>query len=141
MKPSLNLTDPLAEQAVTIVVHITPGQNQAERSLLLSLGVPDQLPVQAQGTFADLNQLIRTAWTTFGVQMQTNAAANATSIPHPETDDAFAGGEETEACDAAAETDDITVATAPLAPPASSSPAPTQSTKRPVLEQPTLSLF
>ena len=143
MKPNLNLTlnDPLAEHAITIVLHLSPGENQAERPLLLSLGVPDQLPVQAQGVFADLERLIRTTWTSFGMQMKANAAATATPTVHPETDDALEDGEGDEAFVAAAETDDITVATAPLTPPTSTPPAPAKPTKRPVLEQPTLSLF
>jgi len=139
MKPNLNLTlnDPLAEQAVTIVLHLAPGENQAERPLLLSLGVPNKLPVQVQGVFTDLERLIRTAWTSFGMQMKANAAATATPTSHPETDDE--GGDE--AFDAAVETDDITVATAPLTPPASTPPASAKPTNRPVLEQPTLSFF
>ncbi|MBK9052976.1 MAG: hypothetical protein IPL78_19300 [Chloroflexi bacterium] len=143
MKPNLNLTlnDPLAEHAITIVLHLSPGENQAERPLLLSLGVPDQLPVQTQGTFTDLERLIRTTWTSFGMQMKANAAATATPTSHPETDDALEDEEGDEAFVAAAETDDITVATAPLTPPTSTPPASAKPTKRPVLEQPTLSLF
>lgn len=144
MKPNLNLTltDPLAEQAVTIVLHLAPGENQAERPLLLSLGVPNKLPVQAQGVFTDLERLIRTAWTSFGMQMKANAAATATSTAHPETDDALEDGEGDEEFDAAAATDDITVvATAPLTLPTSTPPASAKPTKRPVLEQPTLSFF
>ena len=138
MKPNLNLTlnDPLAEQAVTIVLYLAPGENQAERPLLLSLGVPNKLPVQAQGVFTDLERLIRTAWTSFGVQMKANATATATPTSHPETDDALEDEEGDEEFVAAAETDTLTVATAPLTP-----PPPTKPAKRPVLEQPTLSLF
>ena len=140
MKPNLNLTltDPLAEQSVTIVLQLAPGESLNQRPLLVSLGVPDQIPVQAQGTFTDLEQIIRTTWSSFGIRMKTNAAAAATPALHPETDDALEDGEEDEAFDAAAETDDITVATAPLA---SMPPAPAKPTKRPVLEQPTLSIF
>ncbi len=138
MKPNLNLalTDPLAEQSVTIVLQLAPGESLNQRPVLLSLGLPNQIPVQAQGTFPDLEQLIRTTWTSFGMQMKANAAA--TPALHPATDDALEDGEEDEPFDAAAETDDITVATAPLA---SMPPAPAKPTKRPVLEQPTLSIF
>ncbi len=141
MKPNLNLTltDPLAEHAITVVLHLAPGESLNQRPLLVSLGVPDQIPVQAQGTFPDLEQLIRTTWSSFGIRMKTSAAA--TPALHPETDDAFEDGEEDETCDAAAETDDTTIATAPLTPSASKPVTPTQPTKRPVLEQPTLSLF
>ena len=143
MKPNLNLTlnDPLAEHAITIVLHLSPGENQAERPLLLSLGVPHQLPVQTQGTFTDLERLIRTTWTSFGMQMKANAAATATPTSHPETDDALEDQEGDEEFVAAAATDTITVATAPLTPPASMPSAPAKPVKRPVLEQPTLSLF
>jgi hypothetical protein len=140
MKPNLNLTltDPLAEQSVTIVLQLAPGESLNQRPVLMSLGIPNELPVQAQGVFADLERLIRTTWTSFGLQMKANAAATATPVLHSETDDALEDGEEDEAFDAAAETDDITVATAPLA---SMPPAPAKPTKRPVLEQPTLSIF
>lgn len=143
MKPNLNLTlnDPLAEQAVTIVLHLAQGENLTQRPVLVSLGVPDQLPVQTQGIFTDLERLIRTAWTSFGMQMKVNAAATAIPTAHPETDDALEDEEEDEEFDAAAVTDDITVATAPLTPPTSTPPAATKPTKRPALEQPTLSLF
>ncbi len=143
MKPNLNLTltDPLAEHAITVVLHLAPGESLNQRPLLVSLGIPNELPVQAQGTFPDLEQLIRTTWTSFGMRMKANAAATATPTSHSETDDALEDGEEDEAFDAAAETDDITVATAPLTPPAPMPPAPAKPTKRPVLEQPTLSLF
>lgn len=143
MKPNLNLTltDPLAEQSVTIVLQLAPGESLNQRPVLMSLGIPNQLPIQTQGTFTDLERLIRTTWTSFGLQMKANAAATATPALHSETDDALEDGEEDEAFDAAAETDDITVATAPLTPPASKPVTPAQPTKRPVLEQPTLSLF
>lgn len=142
MKPNLNLTlnDPLAEQAVTIVLHLAQGENLAQRPVLVSLGVPDQLPVQTQGIFTDLERLIRTAWTSFGMQMKANAAATAIPTAHPETDDVLEDKDEYEEFDAAAVTDDITVATAPLTPPTSTPPAGAKPTKRP-LEQPTLSLF
>ena len=141
MKPNLNLTltDPLAEQSVTIVLQLAPGESLNQRPVLLSLGVPNQLPIQAQGTFTDLERLIRTIWTSFGMRVKANAAA--TPALHPKTDDALEDGEEDEAFDAAAETDDTTIATAPLTPPASKPVTPAQPTKRPVLEQPTLSLF
>ncbi|MEI2698771.1 MAG: hypothetical protein V9E94_10650 [Microthrixaceae bacterium] len=141
MKPNLNLTltDPLVEQSVTIVLQLAPGVSLNQRPVLMSLGLPNQIPVQAQGIFPDLEQLIRTTWSSFGIRMKTNAAA--TPALHPETDDAFEDGEEDEAFDAAAETDDTTIATAPLTPSASKPVTPAQPTKRPVLEQPTLSLF
>ncbi len=143
MKPNLNLTltDPLAEHAITVVLHLAPGESLSQRPLLMSLGVPDELPVQAQGTFTNLERLIRTSWTSFGIRMKANAAADTTPALHPETDDALEDGEEDETCDAAAETDDTTIATAPLTPPVSKPVTPAQPTKRPVLEQPTLSLF
>lgn len=143
MKPNLNLTlnDPLAEHAITVVLHLAPGESLNQRPLLVSLGVPDELPVQAQGTFTDLERLIRTSWTSFGIRMKANAAADTIPALHPETDDALEDGEEDEALDAAAETDDTSIATAPLTPPASKPVTPAQPTKRPVLEQPTLSLF
>jgi hypothetical protein len=143
MKPNLNLTlnDPLAEQPVMIVLHLAPGENLNQRPMLVSLGVPDQLPIQAQGTLDDLERLIRTTWTSFGIQMKANAAATTAPTLPLETDDALEGEGGDEEFDAAAATDDITVATAPLTLPASMPSAPANPTKRPVLEQPTLSLF
>lgn len=139
MKPNLNLTldDPLAEQTVTIVLQLAPAESLNQRSWLMSLGVPNQLPIQTQGPYTDLERLVRTTWATFGMQMKANATA--APAPHPETDDAFEDGEEDEAFDAAAATDDSLVATAPLTPPVATPAA--QPTKRPILEQPTLSLF
>ena len=97
MKPNLNLTltDPLAEQSVTIVLQLAPGESLNQRPVLMSLGIPNEneLPVQAQGVFTDLERLIRTTWTSFGLQMKANAAATATPVLHSETDDALEDAE------------------------------------------------
>ena len=130
MKPNLNLTlnDPLAEHAITIVLHLAPGENLNQRPMLVSLGIPNQLPIQTQGILADLERLVRTTWTSFGMQMKANAAA---TVPVTDTDDALEEGEVDDETDEA--TAPTTLATAPITP---AIPA-----KRATTTQPTLSLF
>jgi len=76
MNSNLTVTDPLAEQDVTIIVTLAASDNPlAERPLLLSVGVAEQLPVVKTGPFDNLISLIEEAWTALGVRAQVAEAA------------------------------------------------------------------
>lgn len=71
MNSNLTVTDPLAEQDVTIIVTLAASDAPlAERPLLLSVGVAEQLPVVKTGPFANLVPLIEEAWSALGVRAQ-----------------------------------------------------------------------
>lgn len=75
MNTNLTVSDPLAEQEVTIVVTLAAGEQvRDERSALVSVGVTGQPPVTRTGTFGQIATLIGKAWTAFGVQAQVTAA-------------------------------------------------------------------
>lgn len=70
------ITDPLANQVVTIIITLAANDAPlAERPLLLSVGVAKQLPVVKTGVFANLVPLIEEAWTALGVRVQVAGAA------------------------------------------------------------------
>jgi len=72
----LSITDPLSNHDVTIIVTLTASDTPlAERPLLLSVGVAEQLPVVKTGAFANLIFLIEEAWTALGVRAQVAGAA------------------------------------------------------------------
>ncbi len=76
MNSNLTVTDPLAEQDVTIIVTLAASDAPlAERPLLLSVGVAEQLPVVKTGAFASLVPMIEEAWTALGVRAQVAGAA------------------------------------------------------------------
>jgi hypothetical protein len=76
MTSNLTITDPLAEQDVTIIITLAANDAPlAERPLLLSVGVTEQLPVVKTGTFVNLMPLIEEAWTALGVRAQVAGAA------------------------------------------------------------------
>ena len=76
MNSNLTVTDPLAEQDVTIIVTLAASDAPlAERPLLLSVGVAEQLPVVKTGAFANLVPMIEEAWTAMGVRAQVAGAA------------------------------------------------------------------
>lgn len=76
MNSNLTVTDPLAEQDVTIIITLAASDVPlAERPLLLSVGMAEQLPVVKTGTFANLISLIEEAWTALGVRAQVAGAA------------------------------------------------------------------
>ena len=76
MNSNLTVTDPLAEQDVTIIITLAASDAPlAERPLLLSVGVAEQLPVVKTGAFANLVSLIEEAWTALGVRAQVAGAA------------------------------------------------------------------
>jgi len=76
MNSNLTVTDPLAEQDVTIIVTLAASDAPlADRPLLLSVGVTEQLPVVKTGAFTNLMSLIEEAWTALGVRAQVAGAA------------------------------------------------------------------
>ena len=76
MNSNLTVTDPLAEQDVTIIITLAASDVPlAERPLLLSVGVAEQLPVVKTGPFANIMFLIEGAWTALGVRAQMAGAA------------------------------------------------------------------
>ena len=76
MNSKLTVTDPLAEQDVTIIITLAASDAPlAERPLLLSVGVAEQLPVVKTGAFTNLMFLIEEAWTALGVRAQAAGAA------------------------------------------------------------------
>ena len=76
MNSNLTVTDPLAEQDVTIIITLAASDAPlAERPLLLSVGVAEQLPVVKTGAFASLVPMIEEVWTALGVRAQAAGAA------------------------------------------------------------------
>jgi hypothetical protein len=76
MNSNLTVTDPLVEQDVTIIITLAASNVPlAERPLLLSVGVAEQLPVVKTGPFANLMSLIEEAWTALSVRAQVAGAA------------------------------------------------------------------
>ena len=82
MNRDLTVTDPLAEQEVTILITLPPSdQTRDERPVLVSVGVTEQLPVIKTGSFGELTALIHEAWTAFGVQTQiANTVEDKTAV-------------------------------------------------------------
>jgi len=75
MNQLLNVADPLFNHDVTIIITLAASDAPlAERPLLLSVGVAEQLPVVKTGAFANLVPLIEEAWTALGVRAQVAGA-------------------------------------------------------------------
>ena len=71
MNTDLTVTDPLAEQEVTILITLpSSDQPRDERPVLMSVGVSEQLPVIKNGLFGKLAALIDAAWAEYGVRTQ-----------------------------------------------------------------------
>ena len=79
----LSITDPLSNHDVTIIITLAASDaSLAERPLLLSVGVTEQLPVVKTGTIANLMPLLEEAWTALGVRSQVPCAtAEADTLP------------------------------------------------------------
>lgn len=76
MNSNLTVTDPLAGQAVTIVITVVAGeQPRGERPALVSVGAADRPPTLTAGHFGRLPSLIDTAWDAYGLQAQLATAA------------------------------------------------------------------
>ncbi|MFW5943521.1 MAG: hypothetical protein ACOC9V_06625 [Chloroflexota bacterium] len=72
----LTVTDPLAEQEVTIVVRALPDNVQRPaRTALVSVGMSGQPPVFVSGVLEDVADLIRQAWLAYGAQAEVRQAA------------------------------------------------------------------
>ncbi|MCP5011047.1 MAG: hypothetical protein GY942_13780 [Aestuariibacter sp.] len=71
MNTNLTVTDPLAEQEVTIIITFPAStQPRDERPVLISVGVAEQLPMTKTGKFGEMATLIDEAWTAFSVRAQ-----------------------------------------------------------------------
>ncbi len=71
MNTNLTVTDPLAEQEVTIIITLSPSeQPHDERPALISVGIAEYLPVIKTGVFGEIAALINEAWTAFSVRAQ-----------------------------------------------------------------------
>jgi|GEM_PF-2159355 len=67
----LTVTDPLAEQEVTVVVRVLPdGAPRPARTALVSVGTAGQPPAFASGPLEQVADLIRQAWLAFGVRAE-----------------------------------------------------------------------
>lgn len=76
MNRALSIVDPLAGQAVTIVITVVAGeQPRGERPALVSVGAADRPPTLTAGHFGQLPSLIDAAWDAYGLQAQLAAAA------------------------------------------------------------------
>lgn len=76
MNRNLTMTDPLAEQEVTIIITLAASDcAREERAALISVGVAEQSPVIKTGMFGDAPALINEAWTAFGVRAQVTETA------------------------------------------------------------------
>lgn len=72
----LSITDPLSNHDVTIMITLNASDTSlAERPLLLSVGMAEQLPVVKTGVFTNLMSLIEEAWTALGVRKQVEGSA------------------------------------------------------------------
>ena len=77
----LTVTDPLAEQEVTVVVRVLPdGAPRPARTALVSVGTAGQPPAFASGPLEQVADLIRQAWLAYGVraEMQTQPKTETT---------------------------------------------------------------
>jgi hypothetical protein len=81
MKTNLTVNDPLAKQEVNIIITLAASpQPRDERPVMVSVGVPEQMPISKIGTFANLLTLIDEAWTAFSVQTQVAAAKSVAKV-------------------------------------------------------------
>lgn len=81
---SLTLTDPLANEEVTILITLTAADlPRPERPILVSVGRTNQAPIIKTGSFSQLSDLIDQAWHAFGVRAEL-AAAQATTTTEAE---------------------------------------------------------
>jgi hypothetical protein len=76
MRNVLEVPDPLADQEVTIVVRVQADSDQRdERTILVTVGLPNQAPVLVTGRFGELLGLIDQAWVRYGARQPVPAAA------------------------------------------------------------------
>ena len=81
---NFTLTDPLANEEVTILITLTAADlARPDRPILVSVGRTNQPPIIKTGRFSQLSDLIDQAWHTFGVRTEL-AAAQATTTTEAE---------------------------------------------------------
>jgi hypothetical protein len=67
----LTVTDPLADQEVTVVIRVLPDNAQRPaRTALVSVGIAGQPPAFVSGVLENIDDLIRQAWLAYGVQAE-----------------------------------------------------------------------
>ena len=77
---NLTLTDPLANEEVTILITLTATDlPRLERPMLISVGLTNQPPIIKTGSFNQLSDLIDQAWHAFGVRTELAAAQETTT--------------------------------------------------------------
>jgi hypothetical protein len=80
---NLTVTDPLAEQEVTIVIRVRPDNVQRPaRTALVSVGTGGQPPMFVSGVLEDVADLIHQAWLAYGVRtdLQQNSAEDSATV-------------------------------------------------------------
>lgn len=81
MKTNLTVNDPLAKQEVSIIITLAASpQPRDERSVMVSVGVAEQMPITEIGIFGNLQEVIDEAWIAFGVQTQVAAATSVAKV-------------------------------------------------------------
>ena len=83
----LAITDPLAEEEVTVVLRVLPDNAQRPaRTALVSVGTAGQPPVFVSGVLKDVADLIRQAWLAYGLQADVRQSAPGDVVAaEPET--------------------------------------------------------
>jgi hypothetical protein len=82
----LTVSDPLAEQEVTIVIRVLPDSTQRPaRTALVSVGTAGQVPAFASGTLEEVAGLIRQTWFAYGVQFEARQSTPGTDAVVAET--------------------------------------------------------
>ena len=76
MNTSFTIDDPLDGHAVTIIITLPASEEpKDQRQAMVSIGVPNEMPVIKTGTFGTLDDLLHEAWKAFGVQAEAAKAA------------------------------------------------------------------
>ena len=79
----MSVHDPLGGVAVKIVISIKPDADMRdERTVLVSVGVADEMPVLVKGSFGELGELIGRAWVNQG-----RAQSSTPVAPPSDSDD------------------------------------------------------
>ena len=82
----LTVTDPLAEQEVTIVIRVLPDNtHRPARAALVSVGTAGHVPVFASGVLEEVDDLVRQAWLAYGLQAEVRQSAAQAVQPAAET--------------------------------------------------------
>ena len=77
---NLTLTDPLANEEITILITLRAAElPRPDRPILVSIGRTNQPPIIKTGSFSQLSDLIDQAWHAFGVRAELAAAQETTT--------------------------------------------------------------